>query len=412
MADQDIDLVVSDGKGDSPESILYESAASTKPPATATSASTIGQSLGLDSGERYWTLRFEGPGGLLSAAETNRVWLVFFGGTLLSFFFVGLSHSLYHTRQNANRMAERMTDFLFASIEEKRRSDMRRTLQAGEPMSYEEESNGRLKTYSLYPIIGEDEGADRLAIYCRDITERKNAELALKESEDRYRSLYESALDAILLTAPNGSIIAANKAACQMFGQSEAEIVAAMSSLAGPVVLETRMDQLAIEPKTAAPIGLIVTELVTNSLKYAFPEKRSGRKIVVMLKVEGREGILECADNGVGLPPGLDIARDAGTGLVLVRGLARQIGGSFEMKSAVTGSRGLLRFPWVASIEARTRQLSASEAGKGGRHRASPPINFPSSARICGSQRLGAEPSLAQAARIDAAIGASGSRKR
>ncbi|HUX40352.1 MAG TPA: PAS domain S-box protein [Rectinemataceae bacterium] len=802
QATQGIELAVYDGDGSSPGSILYEAVATTKSPSTRAASTQL--SLGLDFGESHWTLRFLRPGGLLTPAETRRVWLVFFGGALLSFLFVGLAHSLYRTRQNARLIAERMTarlreseeryrllvmaapeaillhqagiftfvnpaavalfgaetpealigssvmdrvhpdsrlsaverlrqaseggmtlplleqkvlrmdgsaveveaagtslridgkttmqvimrdigerksmerklresrenlsaalnasedsiylissdrtllalndaavmilgrsrddlvgrkaeEVLPAAVVEQRRSVFESAMREGKPMSYEEAADGRLMAHSLYPIFGEEGRVDRLAIYSRDITEkrraeesvasllaryqmlletasdgihvldtegnvveanaafcsmlgysreevlhlnvadwdrrwsgegllakareliekpgvfetthrrkdgshfdveinavgislhgrdylyaaareitaRKNAESALKESEDRYRSLYESALDAILLTAPNGRIIAANKAACRMFGRSEedilaggragildladprvalaleerrltgsfygeltfmrangekfpgevssnffidrrgeertsmyirdvterkatlaaleealasnknllgelqhrvknsfslisslvsleasetsheetkilleeldgrvrsvaqlysllyesgsfsqvrldrycAEVVAAMASLAGAIGLETRMDYLTIEAKTAAPIGLIVTELVTNSLKYAFPEKRSGRKIVVMLMVKGKEGILEVADNGIGMPSCFDIATDAGTGLVLVQGLARQIGGSFEMKAAETGSRGVLRFP-------------------------------------------------------------------
>ncbi len=59
----------------------------------------------------------------------------------------------------------------------------------------------------------------------REINERKNAEEALKESEDRYRTFFENSLDAVLLTSPDGSIQAANAAACRMFGETEEEII-------------------------------------------------------------------------------------------------------------------------------------------------------------------------------------------
>ena len=47
---------------------------------------------------------------------------------------------------------------------------------------------------------------------------------ALRESEERYRSVFEQSIDAVLLTAPDGRILAANPAACQLFGRSEADL--------------------------------------------------------------------------------------------------------------------------------------------------------------------------------------------
>jgi PAS domain S-box-containing protein len=80
-----------------------------------------------------------------------------------------------------------------------------------------------------------------------DVTERKRTEEALRESELRYRALFENSLDAILLTVPDGRILSANPAACQMFGRSEEEIctlglggVVDMSDPRLPALLEER----------------------------------------------------------------------------------------------------------------------------------------------------------------------------
>ena len=57
-----------------------------------------------------------------------------------------------------------------------------------------------------------------------DITDRKQAERELLESEQKYRNIFDRSNDAILLTQPDGTILDANPAACAMFGRSREEI--------------------------------------------------------------------------------------------------------------------------------------------------------------------------------------------
>jgi PAS domain S-box-containing protein len=61
-------------------------------------------------------------------------------------------------------------------------------------------------------------------IATKDIAERKKAEQAIKESEEKYRAFFENSLDGILLTAADGKVLAANPAACLIFGMTEEEI--------------------------------------------------------------------------------------------------------------------------------------------------------------------------------------------
>ncbi|MCB9092161.1 MAG: PAS domain S-box protein [Halobacteriovoraceae bacterium] len=87
-----------------------------------------------------------------------------------------------------------------------------------------------------------------------------------------------------------------------------------------------------IEPERLIPCGLLINELVSNSLKYAFPNERSG-KIWVELTHVGDDYILDVGDNGIGIPKNIDYTQTDSLGLQLVRSLARQLGGKLELSS-------------------------------------------------------------------------------
>ncbi len=82
----------------------------------------------------------------------------------------------------------------------------------------------------------------------------------------------------------------------------------------------------------AIPCGLIVNELVTNSLKYAFPDGRKGELMVHLDMDEGHMITMTVGDNGVGLPTGLDYRNTETLGLQLVTLLVKQIKGNIELQ--------------------------------------------------------------------------------
>jgi two-component sensor histidine kinase len=79
----------------------------------------------------------------------------------------------------------------------------------------------------------------------------------------------------------------------------------------------------------AIPCSLILNELLTNSVKYAFPDARQG-EIVVALGCDENRVTLRVADNGVGLPGGFDWKQSRSLGLRIVDILARQLDGALQ----------------------------------------------------------------------------------
>jgi len=65
---------------------------------------------------------------------------------------------------------------------------------------------------------------DLIIVHTEDQTDRRRMEEKLRESEEKYSSLFENSIDAVLLTAPDGSILVANPEACRIFGRTEKEI--------------------------------------------------------------------------------------------------------------------------------------------------------------------------------------------
>ena len=89
--------------------------------------------------------------------------------------------------------------------------------------------------------------------------------------------------------------------------------------------------------RDAESLGLIVTELVINSLKYAFSNDKKERQIIVAYEVSGTNWMLSVADNGVGKPDGIFAQPKSGLGTGIVKALAKQLDAQI---GTVSGSQG------------------------------------------------------------------------
>jgi PAS domain S-box-containing protein len=98
----------------------------------------------------------------------------------------------------------------------------------------------------------------------------------------------------------------------------------------------------------AIPAGLIVSELLTNALKFAFPDGPGIGAICVTLRISGNGMLeIEVRDNGIGLPPDIDPGSARSLGMVLIRILSEQLSGSVEF-IITGGTQATLRFPIVS----------------------------------------------------------------
>lgn len=97
------------------------------------------------------------------------------------------------------------------------------------------------------------------------------------------------------------------------------------------VKLTFKVEDVKMELETAIPLGLLVNEIVANSVVHAFPNNRKG-EIKVVLRREGDEFTLRISDNGVGIPDNVEFEKAETLGFQLIKNLAKQLDGQLELQ--------------------------------------------------------------------------------
>lgn len=111
------------------------------------------------------------------------------------------------------------------------------------------------------------------------------------------------------------------------------------------ITLHTKIEEISLDIDTAILCGLIINELVSNSLKYAFLERASGEISIEFTLISDDEIQVKFSDNGVGLPIDLNLAETTSIGLKLVKDLVAQLGGVLVMENK-QGAAFRIIFPW------------------------------------------------------------------
>lgn len=112
---------------------------------------------------------------------------------------------------------------------------------------------------------------------------------------------------------------------------------------------EITTERIKLPLEIAIPLGLILNELLTNSIKHGFVGRKSGQ-INIALSQSDAEYILQVSDNGVGIPAKkLDGSTDS-LGLLLIESLTEQLNGSLERITDETGTSYMIQFPVSSNI--------------------------------------------------------------
>jgi PAS domain S-box-containing protein len=111
-----------------------------------------------------------------------------------------------------------------------------------------------------------------------------------------------------------------------------------------PLALSIQVSDLRLGLDTAMSCGLIINELVSNAMKHAFPDGSTGGIYVALHAGAGEEFVLTVRDDGIGLPPGLEVGRIDTLGLQLVHDLTMQLRGSIAIRREGGGTSFAITF--------------------------------------------------------------------
>jgi len=138
-----------------------------------------------------------------------------------------------------------------------------------------------------------------------------------------------------------------------------AGLTASMIGEDSPIAIEVRADAGMTESATAVSLGLIVTELVINAIKYAFPGSKADARILVRYERDDADWKLTISDNGVGQQAASHLPGETGLGTTIIKALASQLGAVVEI---VSGAAGLSTSVARASFTSRPMPVEAAAA--------------------------------------------------
>jgi len=158
------------------------------------------------------------------------------------------------------------------------------------------------------------------------------------ESRDQLRDAHNRVMSIAMLQKHLSTVSVDNVALATYFKDLCGSIGASMISDPSRLSLTTHIDDSVVDSDTSVSLGLIVTELVINSLKHAFPGRTQEGSIKVDYKSNGDAWTLIIADDGIGMPKDAD-DRKPGLGTGIVEALAAQLEASVTITDQSPGTK-------------------------------------------------------------------------
>jgi len=173
--------------------------------------------------------------------RAEEIFLDLFNATEEVAFLMDREGFILVANENAARLygvsAERLSgtsiyDLIPSDRAESTKEKVKKVLETRKPVRFEGKLEGKVFENSLYPVLVDGRAVQRIAIYVRDITERKRLEAILKQTEEKYRNIYENAMEGIFQISPEGHFISANPSLARIHGyDSSEELIRSVSDI-------------------------------------------------------------------------------------------------------------------------------------------------------------------------------------
>ncbi|MDF7814075.1 histidine kinase dimerization/phosphoacceptor domain -containing protein [Hymenobacter sp. YC55] len=258
---------------------------------------------------------------------------VFIGGTLLLASLLGLGYNRYRLKQRSARLLEQKQLALETQQAEIHRKNHALEQVVSEKDQLLEERQGLLveKDWMLKEIHHRVKNnlqvvSSLLSTQSRHLHDPQ-AVAAIRESQNRVQVM--ALLHQKLYQADNlGRVNLAD------YARDIVTYLVESFDRQRSVLVQLELAPIELETTVATPLGLIINEAVTNALKHAFPSSRRGTLTVRLVSLAPSFYELTISDDGVGLPPGFNLKRSRSLGMVIIKGLSRQLDGQLAVSSA------------------------------------------------------------------------------